>query len=820
MRINHNISALNAYRNLSVNNANTAKSLERLSSGLRINKAADDAAGLAISEKMRSQIRGLEMAERNALDGISLIQTGEGALSSVHEILQRMRELSVQAANDSYTKTDRAEIQKELNQLTSEVNRIGNSTEFNTAKLLDGSRTIKFTEDGKSFPDGNVVLFNDQNQMAMTITNPDELTTGTHKIEISKIEADSVNPENITLENGPVFGASGDARSGEIGVTSEAAEDAQTLTLEKGDGVLFQDGSMIQTDNSTGLTYEITDQEKALPGDYNVEVTSVVADKYFEDGSTEYTLQPMKLTVNGLGDYSFNGGTISYDFSAPGGEPYPASETITIKYINDEEFEIFSSGDTIRSERHKFGESYQKHGLNFTLEKLGSSQSLQFDVGQSAEEIIADPLKNYTVQGTGNVEFEKPITVHSNVESGDWTITKLAAGWEVKFVDEAGVNTIIDQVPYADMYDNNHGISFQFSTATALAEGDSITFSTKAADEYLDYTVSINNQPYEIPGVKKGDSVTLSNVSEFDGLLLNADDLKEGSFSFTIDPPTPNKYLLSNADGTKTAAIEEGQPFDDYGLQFLVNAPGTLSDGESVNFSTSTPATLYQYQVSLDGGQPVDIGTKAVSGEDPFVFAFDGIPGLELNSLTGLKEGEFEFELQEGSLQDNSLKLQIGANAGQMVSLQINDMRGSALNISSDTAGEATITLLDGSFQKVWFTEIPGSTDGVSNDETLYALDVSTSEKAQAAITVLDDTIQRVSSERARLGSIQNRLEHTVDNLKIMNENVTSSESRIRDLDMALEMTNFTKNNILNQAAQAMLSQANQLPQGVLQLLK
>ncbi|MEK3798563.1 flagellin [Peribacillus sp. FSL H8-0477] len=141
MKINHNISALNAYRNLSINTENTSKSLEKLSSGLRINRASDDAAGLAISEKMRSQIRGLDMAERNSLDGISLIQTAEGGLSSTHEILQRMRELAVQASNGTITDADRDEVQKEITQLTSEINRIGTDTEFNTAKLLDGSRT-------------------------------------------------------------------------------------------------------------------------------------------------------------------------------------------------------------------------------------------------------------------------------------------------------------------------------------------------------------------------------------------------------------------------------------------------------------------------------------------------------------------------------------------------------------------------------------------------------------------------------------------------------------------------------------------------------
>jgi len=148
MRINHNIAALNTYRQLSANTVNTSKSLEKLSAGLRINRAGDDAAGLAISEKMRSQIRGLDTASRNANDGISLIQTAEGALNETHSILQRMKELSVQAANDTNTAEDRAEIQKEIDQLTTEITRIADQTEFNTKKLLDGSMASKATESG------------------------------------------------------------------------------------------------------------------------------------------------------------------------------------------------------------------------------------------------------------------------------------------------------------------------------------------------------------------------------------------------------------------------------------------------------------------------------------------------------------------------------------------------------------------------------------------------------------------------------------------------------------------------------------------------
>ncbi|USB32839.1 flagellin Hag [Paenibacillus sp. YPG26] len=142
MIINHNIAALNTHRQLAVNTGNTNKSIEKLSSGLRINRAGDDAAGLAISEKMRGQIRGLDMASKNAQDGISLIQTAEGALNETHSILQRMRELAVQSANDTNTDKDRGALQSEVDELAKEITRISNTTEFNTKKLLDGSASV------------------------------------------------------------------------------------------------------------------------------------------------------------------------------------------------------------------------------------------------------------------------------------------------------------------------------------------------------------------------------------------------------------------------------------------------------------------------------------------------------------------------------------------------------------------------------------------------------------------------------------------------------------------------------------------------------
>ena len=138
MVVQHNLSAMNTNRQLGITTAGQAKSTEKLSSGYRINRAGDDAAGLTISEKMRSQIRGLNKASTNAEDGISLIQVAEGALNEAHSILQRMNELATQAANDTNTKSDRTAIQQEIDALTSEINRIASTTQFNTMNLLSG----------------------------------------------------------------------------------------------------------------------------------------------------------------------------------------------------------------------------------------------------------------------------------------------------------------------------------------------------------------------------------------------------------------------------------------------------------------------------------------------------------------------------------------------------------------------------------------------------------------------------------------------------------------------------------------------------------
>ena len=187
MRIQHNITALNAHRNLYNNNSSVGKNLEKLSSGYKINRAGDDAAGLAISEKMRAQITGLDMAKKNAEDGVSLVQTAEGALTEVHSMLNRMVELATQSANGTYSSTNRSEMQKEINQLREEINRIGKASKFNGISLFTaGSITLHVGESGATYNQLKVTL-SDLSTSALTISSMSITTSASARNAISSI---------------------------------------------------------------------------------------------------------------------------------------------------------------------------------------------------------------------------------------------------------------------------------------------------------------------------------------------------------------------------------------------------------------------------------------------------------------------------------------------------------------------------------------------------------------------------------------------------------------------------------------------------------
>lgn len=243
MIINHNIASLNTYRQLSSNSATGNKSLEKLSSGLRINRAGDDAAGLAISEKMRGQIRGLDQAGRNAQDGISMIQTAEGALNETHSILQRMRELAVQSATDTNTSADRGEIQKEVDQLAVEITRISTDTEFNTKKLLNGEMGKTFATTANTFnATGMQVIGSDITTGTYTLT---KTAAGTDTFTVNSAVGAAIVAADITAASGSSYG-NYSLQISNFGATAD-------LTLTGPDGtVTTKTGQALNVDNTIG----------------------------------------------------------------------------------------------------------------------------------------------------------------------------------------------------------------------------------------------------------------------------------------------------------------------------------------------------------------------------------------------------------------------------------------------------------------------------------------------------------------------------------------------------------------------------------------
>ena len=585
MIINHNISALNAYRQLTINNNAAAKSLEKLSSGLRINRAGDDAAGLAISEKMRGQIRGLQMAQKNAQDGISLIQTAEGALNETHAILQRMRELANQAANDTNVDVDRDEIQKEINQLTSEINRIGNTTEFNTQKLLKGDKGIDVAKSG---------------------------VTGIQNL------------------------------SG--GVTSNTQA---TVTFEAIELGASETGSFSTTFSIQGKSFVVK---------LNHDTTTIATGGTIND----HTLDSAKTTA-----------------------------TILYRTTNSD-----SDGD----------------GTAISNTDVAAKVK---DALQAMIDADADLNGNYTVSVSG-----------ANV-----TIKAVADG----------------------AYDGNKGF------IGAIASGVAVSAVAASAG-----TTDITNAS-----------------TSLDFSALKSEDL-----------------------------VGKGWTINGQVVEFY-NADEGAYQGEAIGINVGTGKTGADLVAQIAGQLNKNIIGVQVEQ--------DATTNTQLNIIAdALGELGNGLEFKDGGVKETfKATFQVGANQGQSMTIEIADMRALALNISGNTAN-ANHSVVEGAK----FIATKDVTDGTSNVGTEYALDVSNHKSAAAAVTVINNAIEKVSAQRSQLGAYQNRLEHTINNLGTSAENLTAAESRIRDVDMAKEMMEFTKNNILQQAAQAMLAQANMQPQGVLQLLR
>lgn len=260
--INHNLPAMNTYGKLVKNSTAASKSMEKLSSGLRINRAGDDAAGLAISEKMRGQIRGLDQASANAQDATNMLNTAEGALGTTEDILQRMKELATQAANDTNVKSDRGEIQKEINQLTSEINRIGNTTEFNTQKLLkgDGGTALEgVAGTSTTAMSGGVDAILKQANASFTVTtggaNNDSLSITLNGKKLTVNFTDQAGVDASKAKDGSI-----QTNGNETTMTVFVSHDSDATKNLANNGSAIRDAlrQMIEADDSLKGQYEIT----------------------------------------------------------------------------------------------------------------------------------------------------------------------------------------------------------------------------------------------------------------------------------------------------------------------------------------------------------------------------------------------------------------------------------------------------------------------------------------------------------------------------------------------------------------------------------
>lgn len=645
MVLQHNLSALNANGSLKVTTKKQAKSSEKLSTGYKINRAADDAAGLTISEGMRCMVRGLNKASDNAQDGHSLLQTADGALEEVHEILQRAKELSVQAANDTNTQADRQAIQSEVDELLLEINRIADTTEFNTLKLLDGSKSAEAASNpflGKTVQAG-VCLEREglQSVNGVTVKDPvhDPSVSGVDRVRLTNLESDldAIVPKAV----GAIAASFPASLGGSPNISPEI-------------------GVNLYADGSSTLAY--------------------VACSYSCDGSGKISGISLNLSVN-----------VSHlDF-----------DKTTNKLTDRSNKELQA---TIAHEMmHAFMDDALTNGM------LGATggyvdKSNQFPgwfkegMAQTAAGGCSD-YNDWVNGGLGLRENAAPDKISNVVKSSG---NKLSSGTTAS---KYGTGYL------ACMYLGYLAAGANSVTSRSLAGGlDSMLKQIADGDSLSDVINQISNGKYKSLGDfqnKFGDSDSAAFISE----LLKA----------------------AGSDGSGSVIT------------------GSLGD---IDVLAGAPSNTAMYKTNH--------GSDFVSSGKVHTFADGGSGGYNGNG--------------------QALNLQVGSLGRQGVAVSIDDTHTMALGL-----------------------------DGVS---------VMSFDEAGAAIADLDAAIDLVSANRSRIGAYMNRLEHTIANLDNTSENTQAAESRLRDTDMADEMVEYSANNILAQAGQSMLAQANQNPQGILSLFQ
>ncbi len=945
MRIQHNIMAMGAYRNYTNNVNAMKKNLEKLSSGYKINRAGDDAAGLAISEKMRAQITGLETAQKNAKDGISLVQTAEGALTEVHDMLNRMVTLATQSANGTYDNdVDRVQLQKELDQLRTEIDRIADSSNFNGIKLFDGSLSdAELTTDGvvassKSVTDGLTIndgtdgggtkaeasidvtsLFGTGDTLAIEFTDTGLGTGGTKTLSFgtgaTDIKGDTLEEQaksirdalssdaaisqkfdiggestqitltaknegatepavkKITVGDKTVkFGVKNDTNSkpGAPGTATLAGDDFANLFGNKttGNGTELNAGDQLRFNfegaNGEKLVAELTVTDdmidtlsiekttenivNALKDTYFTDVTSAnaadlgatagtVADESRFKVSDLFTLTANQdkaaastgsIKVDGTKAGAFAAKTVDIKRpSSTGSEPYASWTAISTDttpttagtnattdpkpiYAIDAGSENFTAGDKIEitgmlsdgrtfnatliaGEDFDIGTSYPASATN--IQNALKSADLDVKIGDQtvkANEIFAaDNSKEIQVGGTaGALTFTsaKAGTISEGIAGGILAVSCTPA-------EKAGATTKLTQGTDPSAAES----SFTFSEGVGY--GTAITVDGKTYELVKDAR-DVTNRSNE--AVVMTDLSDLSAVaSAFADSINRVAQEKAGTgntpdYTATADGATVKITTSDTGSDVKAMAITTPYGDDVPTLEFTFD-PKKVQAGSTITIKTGDDEVGKTYEF-------VKTGEKAKSGNIAIEVA-------DFDKATAKSLGDAFAKVAQGITPEvaDDGKVTITANEvdGKIPSLSAKFSNGKAglkLQIG-DTADEYNQ-------MKVSIYKMKCADMGIGN------ISILDQDSAGAAIDKIRSAINYVSDVRGTLGATQNRLDHTINNLSVMQENIQDAESTIRDTDVAAEMMAYTKNNILIQSAQAMLAQANQVPQGVLQLLQ
>ncbi len=765
MRIQHNIMAMSAYRNYTNNVSAMKKNLEKLSSGYKINRAGDDAAGLAISEKMRAQITGLETAQKNVKDGISLVKTAEGALTEVHDMLNRMVELATMSANGTYDNTtDRAQLQKEMDQLNDEINRIADSANFNGIKLLDGSMDAK----GNIRGTGSAAAPGSVTSIGIPDVGP---TLHTNTILHTDAATGSTGTEfSVDLHDVKFDGKVGDELTITLGEGSKAT--AIKLTVKTAASKGYTAGDIVNA---------LTGGSKAA--NFTIEVGGST----FTPGSTaELTIGGGKFTLadGGNGRISFT----QKGIPATGSEEVLGGMKVSVTSTpkNPEATGTLAAALATTTA----GASAAVGVYTLTFSGLTSLDAGKYDVTVSGQKVTVEITANQSTATAAHAALASAVAaaLASKVKDGvasDSTYTVAASGAKLTFTASGngvnGTNVPTNAVTIATNNDSKRTTAHKGDYNTQTTDVKNVAFGGSQRLASTTFTLDASK-------VKVGDSIIIGGTE----YTFSADSADKGNAN--------NKVYIGDmvdADGNLKTGYDLGEIARRISDSAANNTTWTVGVAGSSGKITLTEKT---------DANGVATGNDAAKGYLK--------NGLDLTTKEGIaatlgyKAGDAAAVAPD---KGSALTLQIGDTADSYNQLKVNIKDMHADRLGKDYQKDA-----DGNYVK--------DADGeLVLDESTDSLDdirIDNQADAAKAVDVIKRAINQVSDLRGTLGATQNRLDHTINNLSVMTENIQDAESTIRDVDVAEEMMAYTKNNILIQSAQAMLAQANQVPQGVLQLLQ